>query len=129
MDYSERPVSNVKTLETKVTFQENEGRNELNFSLTGSARITVVIELCFGEGGILSGVTQGADGHSFLVEQQATYTYGKDSIRFGPGGGPPVVIEDLAGERYSNHFGNLHTPGMHVYITGTTPFQHTLSFE
>lgn len=129
MDYSERPVSNVKTLETKVTFGEKNGRNELIFSLTGSDKITVVIELCFREGGVLSGVTQGADGHNFLVGQQATYSYGKDSIRFGPGGGAPVVIEDLAGERYSNHFGNLHTPGMHVYITGTTPFQHTLRFE
>jgi hypothetical protein len=36
---------------------------------------------------------------------------------------------DLEGERYSTHFGSLRTDGMHVYITGKTPFQHRLQFR
>lgn len=128
MDYPDRPTSNVKTLETKITLHENQGRSALNFSLRGAAGIAVVIELCFQEGGVLSGVTQGADGHMFLVGGKGRYTSGEDWIEFGPGGGAPARIRDLAGERYSNHFGNLETPGMHVYLTGATPFSHTLTF-
>lgn len=129
MDYAHRSVSNVKTLDTRITLREHQGINELQFSVTGEPRLSVVIELCFAEEGILSGVSEDSDGNVFLLGGTGTYTSGGDTIRFGPGGGGPVMIHDLAGERYSNHFGSLKTPGMQVYITGLTPFHRTLTFE
>jgi hypothetical protein len=38
-------------------------------------------------------------------------------------------ITDLEGERYSTHFGSLRTEGMHVFLTGLTPFTHNISFK
>jgi hypothetical protein len=58
MDFSNRPVSNVKTLDTTVTFNEVNGSHELSFHVTGLAGVLVTIELCFNEGGKLSGITE-----------------------------------------------------------------------
>ena len=54
---------------------------------------------------------------------------GADVIRFGPGAMVHKKITDLGGEKYSTHFGSLRTEGMHVYITGVTPFKHQLTFS
>jgi hypothetical protein len=131
MAFDKRPVSNVKKLETTVTLAENNGRNELNFMVTGMAGINVTIELCFKEGGQLSGVTDindPNDNHFLEKGNSARYEYKGDVIDFGPGALADKNITRLEGERYSTHFGSLRTEGMHVYLTGTTPFKHTLSF-
>jgi hypothetical protein len=57
------------------------------------------------------------------------YEFGGDSITFGPGAVTHKTITSLEGEKYSTHFGSLRTDGMHVYITGVTPFTHTLNFS
>lgn len=36
-------------------------------------------------------------------------------------------LTGLEGELYSSHFGSLRTDGMQVYLTGLTPFTHTLT--
>ena len=54
---------------------------------------------------------------------------GGDVIRFGPGAMEHKKITNLEGERYSTHFGSLRTEGMHIFITGVTPFNHTLTFS
>lgn len=129
MDFSNRPVSNVKTLDTTITFSENGDKNELDFKVTGLNGVQVTIELCFLEGGVLSGVTQNTDGNNFLETGMGKYEYGTDSILFGQGSAAHKVIRNLEGERYSTHFGTLRTEGMHVYITGVTPFSHKLTFS
>ena len=48
---------------------------------------------------------------------------------FGPGIGSVKPIRGLEGERYSTYFGSLRTEGMHVYLSGVTPFQHKLTFS
>ncbi|MES2775541.1 MAG: hypothetical protein V4722_15300 [Bacteroidota bacterium] len=126
MDFANRPVSNVKRLETTITFSENNGNNELQFQVTGLVGVPVTIELCFLEGGTLSGVTEAKGGNSFLEKGKGLYERGGDQIRFGPGTITHKSITALEGERYSTHFGSLRTEGMHVYLTGTTPFNHTL---
>jgi hypothetical protein len=130
MSFDKRPVSNVKKLETTVTLVENNGRNELNFMVTGMEGIAVTIELCFKEGGKLTGVTDMNDpGNNYFLEKgNARYEYKGDTIDFGPGALAGKNITRLEGERYSTHFGSLRTEGMHVYLTGVTPFKHTLSF-
>lgn len=128
MDFKNRPVSNLKTLETTILFIETGGKNELTFDLKGQPGVQVTIELCFKEGGKLTGVSEAENGNSFLENGVGEYTLGDDSIRFGPGAVSHKSITNLEGERYSTHFGNLRTEGLHVYLTGITPFKHKLTF-
>lgn len=129
MDFENRPVSNVKTMDTTVTLSETAGNTELQFAVTGFPGVLVTIELCFKEGGTLSGTTAGESGNSFLETGTGSYAFGSDTIQFGPGNVAHRSIDNLEGERYSTHFGSLRTNGMHVYITGITPFVHKLSFR
>lgn len=130
MDFSNRPVSNVKTLETIVRLTETKGTVELEFELKGMKGVPVTIELCFKEGGQLTGVTAAdANANSFLEQGTGEYRSGDDVITFGPGAVTHKQVMNLEGERYSTHFGTLRTKGEHVYITGTTPFKHKLTFS
>lgn len=129
MDFSNRPVSNVKTLQTTIRFSDKAGSNELLFEVSGQPGVAVTIELCFQEGGKLTGVAEGANQNFFLEQGTGEYTWGNDTIRFGPGTVRHKTITNLEGERYSTHFGSLRTPGMHVYLTGVTPFSHSLNFS
>lgn len=129
MDFKNRPVSNVKTLETTISFLETNGTIELNFSIAGLEAVPVTIELCFLEGGKLSGVSAADDGNNFLKKGYAEYELEGDVIRFGPGSLAHQSVKGLEGERYSTHFGSLRTEGMHVYLTGITPFNHKLVFS
>lgn len=130
MDFKNRPVSNTKNLETTISLVETNGSNELVFRVRGLAGVPVTIECCFQEGGKLSGVsTPDNNGNCFLEKGMGIYELGGDTIRFGPGAVVHRSVNGLEGERYSTHFGSLRTEGMHVYITGVTPFDHTLTFS
>ncbi len=126
MDFTNRPVSNVKTQETTITLIEKGGRAELSFEVAGLPDVPVTIELCFMEGGTLTGVMAAGNGNHFLENGNGEYEYGGDKISFGPGAITHKNITAPEGERYSTHFGTLRTEGMHVYLTGKTPFKHTL---
>lgn len=129
MDFKNRPVSNVKTLETTITLTERSGKAELLFAIKGMTGVPVTIELVFKEGGALTIGPADEKGNYFLESGYGEYRKGNDMIRFGPGSSAHKMITDLEGERYSTHFGTLRTEGMHLYITGKTPFTHTLTFE
>lgn len=129
MDFKRRPQSNVKTLNTKVTLTETGGAATLLFDVQGQPGVPVTLELCFREGGQLSGLSAPKDGNYFLADGTARYRFGNDEIQFGPGVMKHQNITGLEGERYSTHFGSLRTEGMHVYLTGVTPFVHELSFR
>ena len=147
MAFEDRPVSNVKTQETTIILEEDDGSAELTFQVGGPDNVMVTIELCFAEGGELSGAvasdaqaenyfrrsgagsSDGQEQNYFLEEGLGQYRYGKDTINFGPGTLAHRYINRLEGERYSTHGGTLRTGGMHVYLTGTTPFRHTLTFS
>jgi hypothetical protein len=131
MSFEDRPVSNVKTQETTIILEEVDGSAELTFQVGGPDNVMVTIELCFEEGGELSGVVSSDDQaeNYFLEEGTGQYNYGKDTIHFEPGKLEHKYINRLEGERYSTHRGTLRTDGMHVYLTGMTPFEHTLTFS
>ena len=129
MDFKNRPVSNVKTMDTTITFTETNGTVELEFDIKGLKNVPVTIELCFNDGGTLSGVATADKGASFLENAVGSYQFENDRISFGPGIATQKNIEGLEGERYSTHFGSLKTDGMHVYLTGITPFKHVLQFK
>ncbi|WP_080056392.1 hypothetical protein [Spirosoma aerolatum] len=129
MDFSHRPQSNIKTLETTITAHETTGRNELTVRVTSEAGVHVTLELCFKEGGTLTGVSpqDGSADNFFLKNGMGQYTTGADTIQFGPGVYHHGKTTGLEGELYSSHFGSLRTTGMHVYLTGITPFEHTIT--
>lgn len=131
MAFADRPTSNIKTLETTVTVEEKNGTNEVTFQVNGQDEVAVTIELCFEEGGELSGVSRVEDGEDnyFLEEGTGEYKVGNNSIQFGPGIVTHRSIHRLEGEKYSSHFGSLRTDGKHVYLTGITPFKHRLTFR
>jgi hypothetical protein len=126
MDFQNRPVSNVKTMETTIFFVENNGAVELQFKIEGLKNVPVTLELCFDSTGKLSGTTGPANNNFFLEEGMGQYTNGSDSIQFGPGANAHKNVMNLDGERYTTHFGTLRAEGLNVYITGVTPFIHTL---
>jgi hypothetical protein len=131
MAFDQRPVSNVKSLETTITIEEKNGRVDLTFDVRGMEAVAVTIELCFRKGGELTGVTPVGDSpdNHYFEGGAGRYKIGEDSITFGPGRMEHDRIRDLDGEKYSVHFGSLRTEGEHVYITGLTPFSHTLTLQ
>ena len=131
MDFENRPVSNVKSLETKITICEKNGGYELTFDISGTDKINVTLEFCFKEGGEISQMRTFDDqpDNFFLENGMGTYTLGKDTITFGPGGYKHNRLRGIEGEMYTSHFGNLRTQGVHVFITGKTPFKQTITLS
>jgi hypothetical protein len=107
------------------------GEECLRFSITGMPGVNITIVLCFGDEVLLSGVMPVANGNEdWLLEQgEGSFQVGNDTIRFGPGTVKAKTVTNLEGERYTTHFGSLRTKGKHVYLTGITPFEHTLYFK
>lgn len=126
MDFSKRPQSNIKTLDTTVIMTEKDGEVELEITITGQNKVPVTLELCFKEGGSFTGLTTDAKGNKCLAGETAVYSFEEDQIRFGPGSLVNAVPENLEGERYSTHFGTLKTTGDRIFLTGMTPFRHKL---
>lgn len=154
MAFAERPKHFV-SLKSKVTVTEKDEGYELAFEIDGEPGVGVTIELGFrssGEaGGTLAGVASGAGsdglgaagaarnrggpagadevaGTYLLREGYATYTAGGDTITFGPGAypRPPGRME---GETFTWIGGSMRAEGDRVYLTGVTPFKHTLTFK
>ncbi len=130
MDFPRRP-RDEKQLTTRVTVREvaaRPGEFALEIESAGTDGIGVTIELCFRAGGTLSGVTArpGEPDTFLLPEGFVRYTVGADTIEVGPGRGAPARIGNLAGEAYAWRGGHLRLEGQKVYLTGVTPFRHTL---
>ena len=126
LNFPKRAMSNVQTVDQKVTVAEKDGGFELRFDISGHEGVPVTIELAFRSGGKLSGVEEDAESHSFfLKEGTGKYTAGTDTIEFGPGEHVHRFIS-LEGHTYRAHNGSLKPAGQCVYITGVTPFQRTL---
>ena len=130
MDFDSRSLSNIQILETDIAIRENGGEFTLEINISGTEQIGVVLELCFRKGGEFTHViSAGSDDDYFLEEGYATYKLGNDTIEIGPGKLEHRNIRGLDGEMYSTHFGSIKGDGMHLYLTGITPFRHTLKIS
>jgi len=130
MDFNARPVSNAQQMETGITLQENNGAVEMAVQVDGPEGVEVTLELCFKSGGQLSNVLESdQEGDFFLKEGYAIYRFGNDSIRVGPGIMEHQQVGRIDGELYSTHFGSIKGDGMHLYLTGTTPFSHVITLK
>ena len=130
LDFPRRRVSNVQTLDQKVTVVENDGAFELQFDISGHDRVPYIVELTFRPGGKLDGpLTERTQDRAYLLrEGTARYTVGGDTIEFGPGAAEHDYT-DLSGSSYRAHEAVSRTNGLAVYITGFTPFRRTLKIR
>jgi hypothetical protein len=130
LNFPARRVSNVQTLEQKVTVVENAGTFELQFDISGHDRVPFTVELAFRPGGAFEGaVEERTKGRTFVLKEgMGRYRAGEDVIEFGPG---QVEHErfDMSGSSYVAHGAHLQTSGYCVYITGFTPFRKTLTIR
>jgi hypothetical protein len=116
-----RTRSNVQALESVITITESAGKFSLEFSISGTDEVPVVLELAFRHGGKLTGVEPVAHLQDAFLLTSGTgrYTVGDDTIEFGPGQAP---------HSYTQVRGALPKwDGLSVYLTGLTPFKTSLS--
>jgi hypothetical protein len=133
LDFPHRPMSNIQTLDQKVTVTENRGVFELRFDITGHDHVAYLVELAFRPGGELTGALQELSsrdgGKAYLLKEgMGRYRVGEDAIEFGPGLAEHQFL-NLSGPSYIAHGAALKTAGILVYITGYTPFQRVLTIR
>ena len=131
MDFDNRPLSNVKVLNSKITISETHNGFEMTFEISGTDDVDVTIELCFNEGGKLSPMktfTDQAD-NFFLDKGMGTFQIGQDTITFGQGIYSHNRVKNIDGEIYTSHFGTLRMQGTHVFLTGKTPFKYVFTIN
>lgn len=129
MDFENRVASNVKKQTTVIEIEENNGALSLDFKVDEPPNVEITIEMCFKEGTKIGGATLGEKGNYFLKSGSATLNMGNDFIELGPGMGEHQNVNNLDSEEYTYHQGSLRTDGLHVYITGFTPFRHKMTIS
>jgi hypothetical protein len=127
LNFPARAVSNVQTLDQRVTVVENRGMFELQFDISGHDGVPFTVELAFRTGGRFEGsVRDRGNGIYVLPEGDGRYRVGDDVIEFGPGQSEHEWF-DLSGSSYTAHGARLAAKGDRVYITGFTPFRKTVT--
>ena len=131
MDFDNRPLSNVKVLNSKITITEKNGSFDLTFDIEGTEDVYVTIELCFNKIGTLSPMKtyDNQPDNFFLNKGIGTYQVGQDTLTFGHGTFSHSRVGGIDGEVYTSHFGTMRTEGKHVFLTGKTPFKHLLTIS
>jgi hypothetical protein len=127
MDFESRTKSNVKQQITVIEISENNGTLNLYFKVDGPPNVEVTIEMCFKEGSNITGATMDEKNNYLLNSGLGKLALGADIIQFGPGMVEHRNINNLDSEEYTYHQGSLRTDGVHVYITGFTPFRHKMT--
>lgn len=113
---SERKQSEVCHLTQTMEITEAKGRFSLTFDSRGTDGVPLAIEISFRSEGSL-------DCDTVLDKAVARYSAGQSTISFGPGNLPvPHTWTQIRGAE-------PELPGKSVYITGLTPFRHTITFE
>jgi hypothetical protein len=121
MPREKRAMSELQTLNYRVEVTEAEGKVSIDIQIEGTPHVPVSMEMSFRSGGELSGVVadKNLDDAYFLESGQGQYkSPGGDIITFGPG---------KADHKWAEIRGMLpKQKGDSVYLTGFTPFRHTL---
>ena len=128
MNFPQRPMSNIQTLEQRVTVTERSGAFELAFEVGGHDRVPVAIEFTFRRDGELEGAEPGEIRKDvyFLREGTGRFRVGDDVITFGPGQADHEIIRAEAAWYDTNQRGS-QPDHYRVYITGITPFRKTFT--
>ena len=120
---AERRQTQVCRLAQSAVVTEKRGGFEIRLQSNGTPGVPLAVEISLREGGTLEGCRPAphAEGAFLLEKDFAAYRAGGDTIRFGPGAAPHLLTQLRGAEP--------KLPGQSVYITGYTPFDHTLVFE
>ena len=123
MPKSQRKQSNVQYLTTTVTIAEGTNGINVEIEMNGTDGVPVSMELIFRPGGTFSGVTPHATKKDAWLfnEQKGSYTVDNQTIQFGPG-----KLEHK-GIQLRGALPAMDAPT--VYLTGFTPFKHTLQLS
>jgi hypothetical protein len=119
----ERRRTELCRLEQAALVTETASGFRVRLQAHGTVGVPVAVEVNLREGGTLEGCQPAPRAAEawLLVAGQARYRVGEDEIRFGPG---------LGQHRYTQvRMAEPKLPGPSVYLTGYTPFDHTLEFE
>ncbi len=120
MPRHQREMTQQQTLNYRVSVTETNGKVSMDIEIEGTDYVPVSVELSFRPGGDLTGVEP--DFHNkdcyFMKNGMAQYKVGNDVIHFGPG---------RTEHKWSQMRGMLPKhEGYCVYLTGETPFKHTI---
>jgi hypothetical protein len=130
LDFPNRPISNVQTLDQKVEIVEERGAFELRFDISGAERVPFVIELAFRGGGEFQGLFEetGTSGNRirFLKDGMGIFRLGRDAIEFGPGLAEHRFV-NLSGPSYTARGATLAAGGDCAYIAGFTPCRRVVT--
>jgi hypothetical protein len=123
MPREKRAMSELQTLNYRVEITESDGKVRIDIRIEGTPHVPVSLEMSFRSGGNLKGVVadNNLDGAYFLENGMGQYEQGGDVVTFGPG---------IAEHKWAEIRGMLPKQnGESVYLTGYTPFRHTLHLE
>jgi hypothetical protein len=120
---SHRKVSQVCRLEQTAFVEETHGGFAVRIESRGTPGVPLAVEISLREGGKLEGCRPAPrQADAWILEKDfATYRVNGGAIRFGPGAAPHLQTQ-LRGTE-------AKLPGTSVYITGYTPFTHTIRFD
>ncbi len=118
-----REMSELCEMVYEAHLRETSRGMEISISAIGTDNVPLAVEINLRTADNLSGVIPVPNtGDAFLLKEGfAEYKAGNDTIRFGPGKCEHTWTQLRGAE------GKL--PGPSVYLTGYTPFEHTLVFE
>ena len=121
---TERTLSEIQTLNTKVYVSELNGKARIRIVVDGPKNLPVTLELAFRKGGILRNViSKGGIDDAFLIKDgaYATYQKGDDIIKVGPG---------LAAHKWTQLRGALpKLPADCLYFTQYAPCEFEFTVE
>ncbi|MBD3274111.1 MAG: twin-arginine translocation signal domain-containing protein [Candidatus Marinimicrobia bacterium] len=123
MPRDQRERTGLQTLNQTISITETDGNVTMEIEVDGTAHVPLAVEMSFRDGGELSGTIpdEFVEHSYFLKSGMGTYTVGDDTITFGPG---------IAEHYWSQtHMSLPKQDGQSVYITGLTPFKHTIEFS
>lgn len=120
MPKTSRPQSEIQTLETKIAVREMKDGMEIEITTSGTERVPAALEIIFRPGGTFQGLTkvEGTKDSWLLKEGTGSYTFGEDTISFGPG----LALHKNVALRGSLPV--MDAPS--IFLTGFTPFKHTI---
>jgi hypothetical protein len=119
----ERRQSEVCHLEQSAEVREIARGLEVRLRSHGTDGVPLAVEIAVREGGEWSGAhpVDGLPGHFVLPDGTASYRRGRHSVRIGPGVAPHRFVQVRGAEP--------RLPGQSLYITGFTPFDHTIRLQ
>jgi hypothetical protein len=118
-----RRQTQICRLQQAAFVTETRNGIDLRIEASGTAGVPLAVEINLREGGRLDGCRPAPhQADAWILEKDfATYRAAGGALRFGPGASPHLETQLRGAEP--------KLPGTSVYITGYTPFAHTLHFE